>query len=47
MKKVIDFYDTLFFPNGDFYLRKTIRKYAKDNIDISIVMKPIVDIISE
>lgn len=43
VETIIEFYDRLFFPKGNIDLRKDIRHYAEKNIDMSIVMKPIVD----
>lgn len=43
VESIIEFYDRLFSTKGNIDLRNEIRKFAENNIDMSIVMKPIVD----
>lgn len=43
MERIVKFYDTLYFPDGNEKLRNEIREFAVHNIDMSLVMKPIIE----
>jgi hypothetical protein len=47
MFKVESFYDEKIAPKGKLQVAAEIRNYAKDNVDMAIAFKPIIDYIDE